>query len=399
MKKILIFSPPFSGHLRILKEFVSQYKSRYSFKLVVTGWKDLPPDLDDIKIPITVLAKHNLPDPNPGLFTLPLAVDHFDNCLHIITSYKPHLVIYDFQALAGKFAADKLSIPNACSIPSFLSRFDNTSYLSKMLCKEINKQSIGVLVQKYRINISPEQFETIDNCLYLPGEHNIVWSYKSLQDPHFMYGRHKSRYLFVGNISAINLKRRKKEKNRSHIYISLGTALMNIIWNRDKNVRYWIKQLIFKLSELWNENSYDVIFVSQGKTILHTYPKNWHIYTKVNQISQLASSDIFVTHGGNNSFNEAVIQNIPMVVVPFFGDQIYVGRRVDQLKIGTNILNSGVLSLNNFSKEYAIEIAEKIDLAVKDILSHKNLSSSKFKKLSGKTITLDAIIESTISNY
>jgi len=399
VKKILIFSPPFTGHLNILKEFISQYKQQYIFELVVTGWNNIPPDIDDIKIPISVLAKHDLEDPNPGLFVLPLAVDHFENCLQIINTFKPDLVINDFQALAGRFAAEKLKIPNICSIPSFMSKYANKPHLSKILDEELNIQSIEVLVKKYGINLNSEQFETIDNCLYLPSEHNIVWSYKSLQDLNFMSGRHKSKYSFVGNIQTKNVMKSKKEDDKSHIYISLGTALMNIIWERDKNVRYWIRQLILKLTELWNENSYEVVLVSQGKTISNIYPKNWHVYTNVNQMSLLSSSHVFITHGGNNSFNEAVIQNIPMVTVPFFGDQIFVGGKVDELEIGANICNSGVLTNNDFSKEYALEIATKIDLAVKDILLHNIKINNKYKELSRSAVSLNYLLKTAIGNY
>ena len=44
--------------------------------------------------------------------------------------------------------------------------------------------------------------------------------------------------------------------------------------------------------------------------------------------------DLFITHGGANSFAEGLLSDIPMVVAPFFGDQPAVALRVVSLGLG-----------------------------------------------------------------
>lgn len=66
----------------------------------------------------------------------------------------------------------------------------------------------------------------------------------------------------------------------------------------------------------------------------------------VDLIQLLPLVDLFVTHGGNNSFTEAFYFGTPMVVIGIFGDQHDNGCRLEDLKLGKR-LHIGHLSKDN----------------------------------------------------
>lgn len=63
-------------------------------------------------------------------------------------------------------------------------------------------------------------------------------------------------------------------------------------------------------------------------------PKNVLFVPHVRQRAVLAQVDLFVTHGGANSVNEAFAAGVPMLVSPVGGEQMYNARRVCALGAG-----------------------------------------------------------------
>ena len=64
-------------------------------------------------------------------------------------------------------------------------------------------------------------------------------------------------------------------------------------------------------------------------------PENIFIHLSVDQLAVLERADLFITHGGMNSVNEALCYTMPMVVVPMADDQPMVGVRIAELGLGT----------------------------------------------------------------
>lgn len=71
-----------------------------------------------------------------------------------------------------------------------------------------------------------------------------------------------------------------------------------------------------------------------GKRGFTALPDNVLLYKRVAQTSLLPQCALFVTHGGNNSVQEAMQAGIPMLVVPIAGEQIYNAERVRWLGLG-----------------------------------------------------------------
>ena len=82
--------------------------------------------------------------------------------------------------------------------------------------------------------------------------------------------------------------------------------------------------------------------MSIGKRInikdLGEIPENFKLYNYVPQLEVLKQVNLFITHGGMNSSSEGLYNNIPLIVVPQFGDQFMVAARVVQLSAGVSLI-------------------------------------------------------------
>jgi MGT family glycosyltransferase len=78
--------------------------------------------------------------------------------------------------------------------------------------------------------------------------------------------------------------------------------------------------------------------MSIGKAVdpgdLGEIPDNFSVAQFVPQLQILQEADLFITHGGMNSINEAVTFGVPMVVVPNTIEQSINASRIEQLSCG-----------------------------------------------------------------
>ena len=70
-------------------------------------------------------------------------------------------------------------------------------------------------------------------------------------------------------------------------------------------------------------------------------PENVLFVPHVRQRAVLAQVDVFVTHGGANSVNEAFAAGVPMLLSPVGGEQMYNARRVCALGVGRVVAPMG----------------------------------------------------------
>ena len=80
------------------------------------------------------------------------------------------------------------------------------------------------------------------------------------------------------------------------------------------------------------------VIMSIGKAVdpasLGPIPENFTVAQYVPQLQVLQAADLFVTHGGMNSINEAVTFDVPMIVVPNTIEQSINAMRIQQLQCG-----------------------------------------------------------------
>ena len=101
-------------------------------------------------------------------------------------------------------------------------------------------------------------------------------------------------------------------------------------------------------------------------------PSNFKVYNYVPQLEVLKHVDLFITHGGMNSSSEGLYNDVPLIVVPQFGDQPIVANRVANLQAGLALMGAENLT------------PKAIEKAVDEVLS-SNLYKENAKKI-GKSL-------------
>jgi MGT family glycosyltransferase len=390
MKKILIFSPPWSGHLNVLKTIISYLKDDFQLKFAITGFKNETIDLSSLDADAVMLSKSKLTEMDVALFTLPRVVELIDDCINEIKSFKPDLVIYGYFSIEGCLAAKILNVPYWCSISAMIGPNYYQDYIKLKLDNPINQKALKELKNCYNIDLSHNDFEIASNGFVLPGERMLIWSYEELVPKNFMLNRKNIPYSFIGNLSSQKAIRKSDTNQVPVIYFSLGTVIINFLWDKDLIIRKQLKLFVESLAEQWSDKKIKVIFVSQGKEIIKSYPKNWEVYPRVNQVDVLQKADVFLTHGGSNSFHEAVLQKVPMVVIPFAGDEMLVGEIVQNLGLGVSLEGNKSIELSKAKNFLSEDLAKNIASSVSSILKNKkykdnydnlNLTCSSLKNL------------------
>lgn len=168
----------------------------------------------------------------------------------------------------------------------------------------------------------------------------------------------------LGNRIEDNFDHDQLRQDAFKIYLSLGTVFNN-------------KPEVFRQIMRGLDNPDYQVIVSAGgaykKLIQSTLPQNAVVYRSVPQTSLLPGVDLFISHGGNNSINEALYSGIPLIVMPVGGEQadnasriIYlgVGKRIDISSFNTREIQENVEDIrrNGSYQERAFSIKEKLKL-------------------------------------
>lgn len=154
----------------------------------------------------------------------------------------------------------------------------------------------------------------------------------------------------------------ENSENKKIVYISLGTIA-------NTNIEFY--KNCFKA--LGSREDL-IVVMSVGKKInisdLGKIPTNFKMYNYVPQLEVLKKVDLFITHGGMNSSSEGLYNNVPLIVVPQFGDQPVVAKRVEELGAGLPLMGdisplaienavNKILSDNSY-KENAKKVGESL---------------------------------------
>jgi UDP:flavonoid glycosyltransferase YjiC (YdhE family) len=399
--KIIIFSPPFSGHLNVLKYLKNSLeKLGHDVKLIVTGWTDVNANITSSETNIIELSGTSLSGSDntttevnsscPMTFTLNRVYNLTEKCLQICQDFNPKLIIYDFFSLEGYICGKNLSIPSFCSIPAMIGPYQrNNDFFKSKLQNPDNQNLFAKINQKYGINLQLENIQQVSDGILIPSDLNILWSYpkvigcdeytkyRNLKDTNFLilgprketkvepskelqniihkYQKKKALSPLVLDSIAkhgINISYNKQETPNIEssfistkpkiIYISLGTVVTQNLWNHNPTVRPFVMELFNQFIQLFNDKEkYDIIVATGNNADLSqlAWPSNFTVCQTVNQLKVLSKAHLFITHCGGNSFNEALAYEVPMIGIPFFGDQHFIGHKINKLCLGVAFLH------------------------------------------------------------
>lgn len=293
------------------------------------------------------------------------------------------VLIYEVLFFPGKSLADELEKPSIRLFSTFalntniLREFGLTGglYVTALFKYRLLYKIVSALVSK-SFNLKEKDIvrELTENC----PDKNFIYTIREFQienenfpemQYHFIGPSLSSRKETSGNINF--------EKTRHPvIYISMGTMINHSI------------KFYNKCFEAFGNKNLTVI-ISLGHSIkkedFSQIPQNIQLYSFVPQLEVLKNCDLFITHGGMNSVNEAIYFGVPMLVLPVGNDQPAVAKRVEELGLGKK-LNAKTLSAQTLYNESVNIIAKSDGQTVFEEFQRKSQNAGG-NKLAAQIIT------------
>lgn len=251
-----------------------------------------------------------------------LSMDNFLN--KEFASFQPDVVYTDSVCFWGKLSAWKHHVPMVVSTSTFAFNQMSSQYM-KNSPKELADIVFGLpKISKELKKLEPYGYH-VKNVLSLVQSDNntdsVVYTSRKFQPYAESFSDH---YTFVGP-SVFSSVMPEKEKERSLIYISMGTVI------NDRPDFY--NKCIAALKDI---NA--TVIISCGNTmnqkLLGTLPDNISVHPYVDQLDILSKADAFITHCGMNSVSESLYMAAPMILYPQTGEQCAVARRVTEIGAG-----------------------------------------------------------------
>lgn len=251
------------------------------------------------------------------------------------------LLIYEMFFYPGIAVAEKLNIPcvRQFSQPAWNHQMTKSaSKFFQVTCKLIDVQIMGKKNVSY---MGLKNKNLVDAVLNDKPNLNVVYVPEAFQKNRESFGED---FLFtVPQRNGIVGKAAESEKTTEMgksagvqipyskmtspmIYISLGSIISS-------------KGFCRKCIRGFGNKNVSVI-LNTGKIkpeTLGKIPDNIYAYSFVPQLEVLKHADVFVTHCGMNSVNEAIAEGVPMVAMPFINDQISNADRIMELGLGRRL--------------------------------------------------------------
>jgi len=252
---------------------------------------------------------------------------------------KPDRIVADNCAPWGAAAAQRLGIPLIGSISTFAfgrALMAQVRGQGNMEMDAVNEAAFATLRDEWQVTFDPADFP-----LFF-AEQNVVYTGRlfnpSVED-------RSQKFEFVGPMIEPRPSdgdfptEHYAKSTKRRVYISMGSILGSM-----RNLGQSFYQPFF--DALGEREDLEVV-LSVGRKVDPAdldAPKNFRVERFVPQLELLQHVDVFVTHGGMNSANEALHCGVPLLVLPFFGDQPLVARRVEELGAGVVMDHSALTS-------------------------------------------------------
>ncbi len=387
MSKIAFFCIPAHGHtnptLEVVKELVKQGNEvwYYSYdlmkeKIESTGARYISCDKYDIQMNLKPedadrIGK-DIAFSTKVLVNTTLSLD--DAILKEMKAWQPDCIVADSMAAWGKLTAWKLGVP-------FMS--STTTFAFNRYSAKIMKQSVGQLFgamlsmgkAKKSIKRLRDKGYPVKNVVSIVQNDNetntIVYTSPEFQPFSETFS---DKYTFVGpSVRQLEYKVEKPEKKT--LYISLGT-----VNNQEAS---FFRNCIEALKDSdWN------VIMSVGNIIdrkeLGDIPANFRVEQSVNQIEVLQQVELFITHCGMNSVNEALYYEVPLILFPQTNEQGGVAYRVNELGAGVYLKENSVEAIKAAIAEVESNATYK---------EHAGKISESFRKCGGPKLAAERIME------
>lgn len=340
MSKIAFFCIPAHGHTNPTLEVVRELTSRghevwyYSYrsmqeKIEATGARFISCDGYDMELSLApedgARISTDLAFATQVLVETTLALGKGIEAE--LKAWQPHCIVSDSMAVWGKALARKLEIPFVSSTTTFA--FNKQSARTM---RQSPGELFKMLFSMDKINKSIKRLQEngypIKNILDIIQNDNetdtIVYTSPEFQP---FADTFSDRYLFVGPSirKTASAQEEKSSSGKKQIYISLGTV--------NNNNRNFYLNCIEALRSLPIDGVISVGELTDLKSF-GKLPENVRVESRVDQIALLQHTDVFLTHCGMNSVNEALYFQVPLILFPQTTEQKSVASRTAQLGAG-----------------------------------------------------------------
>ncbi len=248
-------------------------------------------------------------------------------------------VIYDkVSGIWGQIYADKFKLPTICSSSTFLfTNEDAVKYMPEFMpnLKDWKEYEDALHSVKETYDKSLIEINDVLDLIHCHRSDRVLAYTSSLLQPNSEKFKGE-KYIYLGNrLEPTQHVQIEKLKEGSLIFISLGT-----VFNSDSKL---LRILINYFSP-----KYKILVSTGGNRV--TYEKlqdlispNVEIYENVNQKMILREkASVFVSHGGINSLYEGVFYQVPTLMLPQMGEQLFNSLRIQKLKAGYIIDKSNI---------------------------------------------------------
>lgn len=392
MSRVLFLNQPTVGHLNTLLSIATQMRDDgHDVRFLVPGLQGIktniqifdtgftipdrikrngipcdlvPPPLSVMWKAIVLLYKsgHDEALHAYDLFTTGL-IHYTRHILKLIEIHRPEVMVTDFAFPATSLVADVAKIPyvfiyhsglpfRGKGIPPVGSGLpigsDDEAFTKSYLEKEnqfIKRMDERINRARKAVGLPPDEPDIIRRP-YSPWL-NLIASAECMEAPRenlslntFFIGTCFGKRVEVDEFP-FDILRPDKFK----IYVSLGT-----VFNNKPDV-------FLEIMRALDTPNYQVIVSAGGayKTLQNSaIPSNAAIFKSVPQVSLLPEVDLFISHGGNNSTNEALSAGKPLIVMPVGGEQADNASRVVYLGVGKKV------EIANFSRKQLFDIVEEM---------------------------------------
>lgn len=259
---------------------------------------------------------------------------HIQTSLDILelTKYLSETIEFDFVFYdkfgAGELVRDYLNVPGISSSSSFLM---SEEFLEKFSSHpdESGEKLLHQIKEKF--DVSPKNMLQFMNNT---GAVNIVYTSKYFQPNSELFEENN---IFIGpsfpQRKTTNRFPLEVLKGEKVLYISMGTILDQI------------EQFFNICIDAFSDFEGKVVMAVGERTDftkIKQAPENFIISSYVPQLEVLSHADVFITHGGMNSVNEAIHYNVPLVVLPHDKDQPMVAQRLTELGAGYRLSKDSI---------------------------------------------------------
>jgi MGT family glycosyltransferase len=260
-----------------------------------------------------------------GLLLLETAEHMMDFVEAEVLGESPDLILHTKFMAAPKAVARKRGIPAACLTTGFV-LYPGILHEGKTDRSAPDMSSVSSLVRFRRRarsfysaymkdNVDPDDIFVNDEAL------NLVLALEAFQP-----GREKlpAHCQFIGPTVHAD----QYSKSYDLIYASLGSVFVDNRSFFETCIQAFGtlgRRVVISLSDRFSPGDFDNV------------PDNIELRRFVRQKEVLQQAAVFVTHGGGNSFAEAIYYVTPMVVVPQIPEQSLRARQIERLRLGRHI--------------------------------------------------------------